>query len=112
MVRQLLERRLALMYLGRGVSEDTSWPSNQSDQPSDSRHRGHNDAKGRVADFVLAQGQDGMRSSILTTGPYMDMLCGGLFIPKEEEDGTFVWANPGSTLHPSFTTALCVTYLE
>ncbi|KAH9207957.1 hypothetical protein DL95DRAFT_428890 [Leptodontidium sp. 2 PMI_412] len=39
------------------------------------QHYGHNDAKGRVADFILAQGQKGaMKSSILTTGPYMDML--------------------------------------
>lgn len=59
-------------------------------------HWGHNDAKGRVADFIIAQGQSGMKSSILVTGPYMDMLLGGLFVPQEQDDGSFVWANPGS----------------
>lgn len=32
-------------------------------------HWGYNDAKGRVADFILAQDQNGMTSSILRTGP-------------------------------------------
>ncbi|KAJ3547599.1 hypothetical protein NM208_g1442 [Fusarium decemcellulare] len=57
-------------------------------------HWGHNDAKGRVTEFILAQGQDGMKSSILTTGPYMNMLSDGMFLPKEQEDGSFLWANP------------------
>ena len=59
-------------------------------------HWGHNDAKGRVAEFILAQGQTGMKSSIITTGPYMDMLLDGMFVPKEQPDGSFVWANPAS----------------
>jgi hypothetical protein len=59
-------------------------------------HWGHNDAKGRVAEYILAQGQDGMKSSVLTTGPYMNMLWDGMFVPTQQPDGTFVWANPAS----------------
>lgn len=57
---------------------------------------GHNDAKGRAADFILSQGQEGMKASVLVTGPYMDMLFDGMFVPEEQDDGTFVWANPSS----------------
>ncbi|EKG16348.1 NmrA-like protein [Macrophomina phaseolina MS6] len=61
-------------------------------------HVGHNDAKARVGDFILAQGQEGaMKSSLITTPPYMDMLLDGMFVPKEQDDGSFVWANPAST---------------
>jgi hypothetical protein len=59
-------------------------------------HWGHNDAKGRVAEYILAQGQGGMESSVLTTGPYMNMLWDGMFVPTQQLDGTFVWANPAS----------------
>jgi len=69
--------------------KDASW--------NEDYHWGHNDAKGRVADFILAQGQTGaMKSSVLTTGPYMDMLLDGHFVPQEQPDGSFVWANPAS----------------
>ena len=57
---------------------------------------GHNDAKARVAEFILAQGQEGMTSSVLTTGPYMNMLYDGMFVPQQHSDGSFVWANPAS----------------
>ncbi|KAF2216835.1 hypothetical protein CERZMDRAFT_108750 [Cercospora zeae-maydis SCOH1-5] len=58
-------------------------------------HWGHNDAKGRVAEYIQAQGQDGsMTSSSVITGPYMDMLFDGMFVPQEQDDGSFVWANP------------------
>ncbi|KXH28302.1 NmrA family protein [Colletotrichum salicis] len=57
-------------------------------------HWGHNDSKGRITDFILAQGPDGMKSSVLTTDPYMDMLLDGMFPPKEQPDGSFLWANP------------------
>jgi hypothetical protein len=60
-------------------------------------HWGHNDAKGRVAEYILAQGQEGMRSSVITTGPYMDMLWDGMFVPTQQPDGSFVWANPART---------------
>lgn len=63
---------------------------------NDLYHWGHNDAKGRVAEFILAQGQKGMQSSVLTTGPYMNMLLDGMFVPQEQEDGSFVWVNPAS----------------
>ncbi|KAF3394185.1 NmrA-like family domain-containing protein 1 [Penicillium rolfsii] len=59
-------------------------------------HWGHNDAKGRVADLILSHGQAGMKTSILTTGPYMDMLFDGMFVPKEQADGSFVWENPAA----------------
>jgi hypothetical protein len=35
-----------------------------------------------------------MKTSLLTTGPYMDMLFDGMYVPKEQVDGSFVWANP------------------
>jgi hypothetical protein len=65
-------------------------------------HWGHNDAKGRVAEYILAQGQDGMKTSVLTTGPYMNMLWDGMFVPTQQPDGTFVWVNPASkSLYPT-----------
>ncbi|GIZ41848.1 hypothetical protein CKM354_000513700 [Cercospora kikuchii] len=58
-------------------------------------HWGHNDAKGRVLDYISAQGQNGATtSSSVITGPYMDMLYDGMFVPQEQEDGSLVWANP------------------
>lgn len=76
-------------------------------------HWGHNDAKGRIGgmtsirklffsveltpeiDFILAQGQQSMKSTLFTVGPYMDMLLDGMFHPSEvHEDGTVVWENP------------------
>ncbi|CZR52234.1 probable nitrogen metabolic regulation protein nmr [Phialocephala subalpina] len=57
-------------------------------------HWGHNDAKGRVGDLILSHGQGGMKSSLLTTGPYMDMLFDGMFVPSKEADDSFLWANP------------------
>jgi hypothetical protein len=57
-------------------------------------HWGHNDAKGRVGDLILRHGQETMKTSLLTTGPYMDMLFDGMYVPKEQVDGSFVWANP------------------
>ncbi|KAJ3786789.1 NmrA family protein [Lentinula aff. detonsa] len=57
----------------------------------------HANSKGRIRDFVLAQGQEGMKSSILTTVPYMEMFLDGMFVPKEQTDGSFVWRNPATT---------------
>ncbi|KAH9207560.1 hypothetical protein DL95DRAFT_313528 [Leptodontidium sp. 2 PMI_412] len=58
-------------------------------------HCGHHDSKGRIGSFILAQGQDGeMKSSLLTTGPYMNMLFDGMYLPQKQGDGSFVWANP------------------
>ncbi|QKX62327.1 uncharacterized protein TRUGW13939_09486 [Talaromyces rugulosus] len=59
-------------------------------------HYGHGDAKGRVGDFILAQGQNRIKSTLFTTGPYMEMLFDGMFVPQERSDGTIVWANPAS----------------
>jgi len=80
----------------------------------ESYHWGHNDAKGRVGgssipivkgpldgnvdryspDFILSQGQEGITSTLLTVGPYMEMLFDGMFVPVQEGDGTLVRANP------------------
>ncbi|KAL2829488.1 hypothetical protein BDW59DRAFT_170508 [Aspergillus cavernicola] len=61
-------------------------------------HCGHNDAKGRVGDLILSHGQShsGMMTSVFTTGPYMDMLFDGMFVPEEQSDGSFVWENPAA----------------
>ncbi|KAI1611278.1 hypothetical protein EDD37DRAFT_442434 [Exophiala viscosa] len=59
-------------------------------------HVGHNDAKGRLGDFILAQGQKAMKSSLFTTGPYMDMLFDGMFLPKTQDDGSLLWEAPAS----------------
>ncbi|GAB1739373.1 hypothetical protein NU219Hw_g4335t1 [Hortaea werneckii] len=66
--------------------KDSAW--------DESCHWGHNDAKGRVADFILAQKTVPMKASVLATGPYMNMLLDGMFQPQEQDDGTFVWKNP------------------
>ncbi|KAM0274878.1 hypothetical protein ACHAQH_007803, partial [Verticillium albo-atrum] len=57
-------------------------------------HCGHMDAKGRIGKFILAQGQDGMKSSLFSIGPYMDMLLDGMFVSMEQPDGSFLWENP------------------
>lgn len=63
-------------------------------------HWGHNDAKGRVADFIEFQGQKGsMTSSAIVTGPYMDMLFDGPAMPVQQDDGSFLWANPAGKRH-------------
>jgi len=60
----------------------------------DEKYRcGHYDGKGRVAEWIAAQPLDGMTWSILTSGPYMDMLTEFL-APHQEEDGTFVFSGP------------------
>lgn len=61
---------------------------------------GHMSSKGRVGKFILAQGQCNMKSTLFTTGPYMDMLMDGLFVPLEQVDGSFLWANPSRKNHP------------
>jgi hypothetical protein len=57
-------------------------------------HCGHMDSKGRVGKFILALGQGGMKSTLFSTGPYMDMLMDGMFVPVEQPDGSFMWINP------------------
>lgn len=65
-------------------------------------HAGHYDGKGRVGDFILAQNKDAeyrklakMRSSLFTTGPYIEMTLGKAtpFAPIVEND-TAVWRVP------------------
>ncbi|KAF7340326.1 NmrA domain-containing protein [Mycena venus] len=59
----------------------------------------HMDAKARVADWLRAQPStasgDELAWSIVTTGPYMELLLGGLFDPLNvRADGTVVFAAP------------------
>ncbi|KAJ6456244.1 NAD-P-binding protein [Mycena vitilis] len=59
----------------------------------------HMDAKARVADWLRAQpsvaSDDALSWSIVTTGPYMELLMGGLFDPLNvRADGTVVFATP------------------
>ncbi|OBZ72432.1 NmrA-like family domain-containing protein 1 [Grifola frondosa] len=59
----------------------------------------HYDGKGRVADWIKSQSnevdEDGMTWSIVTSGPYMDMLFNMMFGPlKRRADGTVVFATP------------------
>jgi hypothetical protein len=72
-------------------------------------HWGHNDAKGRVGEFIIAQGQKEMTSSLLITGPYMNMLYDGMFVPQQQDDGSFVWSNPASKFPYSSPLADSVT---
>lgn len=70
----------------------------------ESYHWGHNDAKGRIGDLILSHGQETMKTTLLTTGPYMDMLYDGMLVPKEQADGSFVWENPaGRSLHATIS---------
>lgn len=55
---------------------------------------GHYDAKGRVAEFILQQRPKSMAVSVLTSGPYMEMLQDGMFMPITLENGTLVFAHP------------------
>ncbi|KAL5046583.1 hypothetical protein BDW71DRAFT_207375 [Aspergillus fruticulosus] len=60
-------------------------------------HCAHCDSKGRVGELILSHDQQsGMITSLLTTGPYMDMLFDGMFVPEEKGDGSFVWENPAA----------------
>jgi hypothetical protein len=59
-------------------------------------HCDHYDGKGRVADWMQQQPSDnnGMVWSVLTTGPYLEQLHGGNFVPQIQEDGTRVFIAP------------------
>jgi hypothetical protein len=56
----------------------------------------HYDGKGRVAEWIQQQPSDnnGMVWSVLTTGPYIEMLQGGNFIPQIQDDGTRLFVVP------------------
>ncbi|OBZ67001.1 Glutathione S-transferase 3 [Grifola frondosa] len=59
----------------------------------------HYDGKGRVADWMKAQpsvvSDNDMSWSVVTSGPYMDMLNVGMFGPvSRRPDGTFIFATP------------------
>ncbi|KAI9353049.1 hypothetical protein DFJ73DRAFT_959337 [Zopfochytrium polystomum] len=56
---------------------------------------GHYDGKGRVSEWLLAQNVDGTTVSVLTSGPYVEMLEGGLFVPRTSDDGsTLIFSYP------------------
>ena len=55
---------------------------------------GHYDAKGRVAEFILNKNKASTKVSVLTSGPYMEMLFDGVFVPRIQPDGTLVYAHP------------------
>ncbi|KAI0913072.1 hypothetical protein F4823DRAFT_622464 [Ustulina deusta] len=63
-------------------------------------HCGHIDAKGRVAEWILAQNRDAMvrermRSAVFTTGPYIEMTLGANTpFPPTVEDSVAVWRAP------------------
>jgi hypothetical protein len=57
-------------------------------------HCGHMESKGRVGRFILSLGQLSMKSTLFSTGPYMDMLMDGMFVPMQQSDGSFAWINP------------------
>ncbi|KAH6658682.1 NmrA family protein [Truncatella angustata] len=57
-------------------------------------HCGHMESKGRVGKFMLAQGQMSMKTTLFSTGPYMDMLLDGMFVPIGQADGSLLWSNP------------------
>ncbi|GJE91039.1 NmrA/HSCARG family protein [Phanerochaete sordida] len=64
----------------------------------------HYDGKGRVADWLKAQpsvvSDDELSWSVLTSGPYMDMLKFVLLGPiTRRKDGTLVWAFPTDMGH-------------
>ncbi|KAK5635736.1 hypothetical protein RRF57_011448 [Xylaria bambusicola] len=63
-------------------------------------HCGHIDAKGRMADWILAQDKDvfvqsRMRSAVFTTGPYIEMTIGRATpFPPSVENGVAIWRAP------------------
>ncbi|PSR99449.1 hypothetical protein PHLCEN_2v4128 [Hermanssonia centrifuga] len=64
----------------------------------------HYDGKGRVTDWLQAQNSDvsdtGLSWSVVTSGPYMDMLNNIMFGPlNQRADGTFVFATPVGNGH-------------
>ncbi|KAJ6459620.1 NAD-P-binding protein [Mycena sanguinolenta] len=63
----------------------------------------HMNAKGRVGEWLSVQPSalgDELTWSQVTTGPYMDMLNGGLFSPLNvRKDGTVVFASPFADGH-------------
>jgi uncharacterized protein YbjT (DUF2867 family) len=55
---------------------------------------GHYDAKGRVGEFILRERPKSMAVSNLTSGPYMEMLYDGMFVPITLKDGTLLFPHP------------------
>ncbi|KAJ3113035.1 hypothetical protein HDU96_003845 [Phlyctochytrium bullatum] len=55
---------------------------------------GHMDAKGRIAEWILAQKGLETITSVLMTTAYIDMLYEGFFVPQEEKPGQFVFNQP------------------
>lgn len=71
----------------------------------ESYHCGHMVSKGRVGKFILALGQEPMKTTLFSTGPYMDMLIDGMMTPNIQPDGSFLWINPLRMLLSLFSTS-------
>ncbi|KAI3321450.1 NAD(P)-binding protein [Xylariaceae sp. AK1471] len=82
-------------------------------------HCGHYDAKGRIAEWILAQNKDAivrerMRSAVFTTGPYIEMTIGkNTVFPVKVEDGVAVWRVPlGDGAIPLTAVDECGVYVK
>ncbi len=75
-------------------------------------HAAHYDGKGRVAEWMQQQPSDnnGMVWSIVTTGPYMEMLQGGAFVPQILDDGTRVFVAPLGKGHVPIVSVVDIGY--
>jgi hypothetical protein len=75
-------------------------------------HVAHYDGKGRVAEWMQQQPSDnnGMVWSIVTTGPYMEMLHGGAFVPQIRDDGTRVFIAPLGKGHVPIVSVVDIGY--
>ncbi|KAJ7782803.1 NAD-P-binding protein [Mycena metata] len=81
------------------VWSSLDYTNKKSNYNPDFEHIDHYNAKGVVADFMKAQesivSESGMSWTVVTTGPYMDMLKIPFFGPlNKRADGTFVFATP------------------
>ncbi|RPD58577.1 NAD-P-binding protein [Lentinus tigrinus ALCF2SS1-7] len=77
----------------------------------------HYDGKGRVAEWMQAQpsivSDDGMSWSVVTSGPYMEMLEFPMFGPiGKRPDGTYVFASPVQDGHVPMVTGEKAEFLR
>ncbi len=75
-------------------------------------HVSHYDGKGHVAEWMQQQPSDdnGMVWSIVTTGPYMEQLHGGAFVPQILDDGTRVFSAPLGKGHVPIVSVVDIGY--
>jgi hypothetical protein len=72
----------------------------------------HYNGKSRVAEWMELQPSDnnGMVWSVLTTGPYIENLRGGLYAPRILEDGTRVFVAPLGKGHVPIVSVVDIGY--